>query len=127
MAALLLTCLTALGVTVAASPAANAQTNRRICTYSAVETWYGPNGAVTAYSQWAMNYKKKGGCPTNGNTESLRKKAGSTALEKITCEQFGDRARVTTDPCPGMTMDSMYYVQWYIDGSSTTFGNHGHY
>ncbi|WP_394617259.1 hypothetical protein JNUCC0626_47945 [Lentzea sp. JNUCC 0626] len=125
--ALALTFLAGIGITTIAAPAADAQTNRRICTYSGVETWYSSNGAVASYGQWALNYKKKGGCPTNGNAESLRNTATSTSWEKITCEEFGDRFRTPSDPCPGMTMDSLYYVRWYVNGSPSTFTNHGHY
>ncbi|MFD8496681.1 hypothetical protein [Amycolatopsis sp. NPDC059657] len=121
----LMTLLAVAGTTAIAAPGADAAANRRVCVYSKVDAKTDAKGGRSNF-QWAMNYKKAGGCPTNNNRASLQSTARATAYTKVTCEEYAMWVRVHYDPCPTMQVDSLYYIEWHENGG-TTFSNRGHY
>jgi len=112
------------GTTVIVAPGAEAATNRRVCVYSKVDA-----KSKNINFQWAMNFKKDGGCPTNTNRASLQSTARDSAYTKVTCDEYAKWVRVKFDPCPNhMPKDQLIYIEWHIDGKSpTTFSARGHY
>ncbi|KJK46977.1 hypothetical protein UK23_21730 [Lentzea aerocolonigenes] len=113
------------GVTAIIAPGAEAAANRRVCVYSKPD--------VTANNrsnfQWAMNFKKDGGCPENNNRASLQSTARAKSYYKITCEEYAQWIRVKFDPCPNhMPTDQLVYIEWSLDGKTATkFSPRGHY
>jgi hypothetical protein len=125
-----LTFLLAVGSAVFIAPNANALSGRRICEYSGTQKVYSANnGTLVAHQIWAMNYKKQGGCPTNGNHGTLSDTASPNSWAKITCEAFGTDIGVNYDPCSKMANDAMYKVEfWYSNGhQAPTYTSYGHY
>jgi hypothetical protein len=123
--------LVALGATVSVTSVANAQSGRRICMYSSEAGFQFKDGSgnVAGNYLWALNYKKDGKCPQN-NQASLNDGTGATSSEqeKITCEKFQSLIAASSDPCPSMTVDSVYRITRRTNISvAATFAYYGHY
>jgi hypothetical protein len=112
------------GTTAIIAPGAEAATNRRVCVYSKPDS---KGGGIVF--QWAMNFKKDGGCPTNTNRASLQSTANGSAYTKVTCEEYAKWIRVKFDPCPNhMPKDQLIYIEYHDSGKRpTTFSARGHY
>jgi hypothetical protein len=123
-----MTCLTLLNIAIFAMPAAHAESGRRICMYGYTGNVMDARGNTVAHYNYAMDYKKEGGCPEIRNASVFNATFRYDSTAKVTCEALRDEMHVNWDPCPQMKDDDVYYMEWLSNnGGFSRMNSLGHY